>query len=62
MLNLLVGYLRILGPNNLLNILQSSNHLNRLLQSLIFIAQMEKSNITLLEEYTIRGINIYISI
>ncbi|GLV45261.1 Telo2 interacting protein 1 [Carabus blaptoides fortunei] len=54
-LNLLVGYLRILGPKTLFQILQTADNLKRLMQSLIVVSQLEISGITLFEEHAIRN-------
>lgn len=54
-LNLLVGYLRLLGSDSLESILQSRDHLDRFINCLMLVSQMERSGITLLEEYAIRG-------
>lgn len=57
-LNLLIGYLRII-KNNLENILQSSSHLQRLILSLVHVSQLERTNISLFEEHAIRGYVLY---
>ncbi|XP_058792032.1 TELO2-interacting protein 1 homolog [Phymastichus coffea] len=51
-LNRLTGYLKVLGKQRLSVILLSAAHLQKLLLSLIYISEMDSSNISLLEDRT----------
>jgi hypothetical protein len=49
-LNRLAGYLKIFGKQKLSVILLSTAHLRKLLLSLVYIAELDSSNISLLED------------
>lgn len=54
-LNLLVGYLRLIGPRHSRAILQLSSHLKRFILTLIHVSQLERSHVSLFEDHAMRG-------
>lgn len=52
-LNLLIGYIRLFGKYELVSVLHSTT--GKLIESLLYICELEKSDIQLLEEWTIQG-------
>lgn len=52
-LNLLIGYIRLFGKYELLTILHSTA--TKLIESLLYICELERTNIQLLEEWTLQG-------
>ncbi|KAJ8959272.1 hypothetical protein NQ314_006300 [Rhamnusium bicolor] len=57
-LNLIIGYINLFGEHNLSQVLLSVTHLNKLMLTLIHISELEKSNISLLEEYTVKDLEL----
>ncbi|CAH0559229.1 unnamed protein product [Brassicogethes aeneus] len=57
-LNLIIGYINLFGKYKLNVVLMSSVHLNKLMTTLIHISELEKTNISLLEEYTVNELDI----
>jgi hypothetical protein len=51
-LNSLIGYISLFGRHSLTQVLHSTVHLNRLILTLIHISEFDKSDISILEEYT----------
>ncbi|XP_050294398.1 TELO2-interacting protein 1 homolog [Anthonomus grandis grandis] len=56
-LNLLIGYIHLFGEQNLSCVLLSPSILDNLLQGLLYISEIKKSNISLLEEYSLKDLN-----
>jgi hypothetical protein len=54
-LNSLIGYISLFGRHSLTQVLHSTVHLNRLILTLIHISEFDKSDISILEEYTTPG-------
>ncbi|KAK0082192.1 hypothetical protein PV325_010901 [Microctonus aethiopoides] len=55
-LNQLIGYLRLLGKERLPQIMASVAHLRRLLLSLVYVAEFDCSDVTIIEENQLRSI------
>ncbi|XP_074104197.1 telo2 interacting protein 1 [Cotesia typhae] len=55
-LNQLAGYLRLLGKERLPQIMTSIAHLRRLILSLVYVAELDCSDVTILEENQLRTI------
>ncbi|KAG5887572.1 hypothetical protein JTB14_009980 [Gonioctena quinquepunctata] len=51
-LNTMIGYLNVFGEHKLAQVLLSVDHLNRLMETLLHISELKKSNVGLLEEYS----------
>jgi hypothetical protein len=56
-LRLLAGYIKLLGVNKLPYLLNSACHLNRLMWTLIQAVELDSSNVSLLEDCSLRGIH-----
>lgn len=56
-LRLLAGYIKLLGVNKLPYLLNSASHLNRLVWTLIQAIELDSSYVSLLEDYSLRGIH-----
>lgn len=52
-LNLLIGYIRLFGKYELLSVLHSTA--SKLIESLLYICELDQTNIQLLEEWTLQG-------
>ncbi|KAH1028166.1 TELO2-interacting protein 1 homolog [Dendroctonus ponderosae] len=55
-INLLMGYIQLLGTHNLGDVLLAPNMLRNLLHGLLHVAEIEKSHIRLFEEYTLKDL------
>ncbi|KAJ8942241.1 hypothetical protein NQ318_003088 [Aromia moschata] len=55
-LNLVIGYINVLGEHKLEHVLLSAKHLETLMFTLIHVSDLEKSNISLLEEYKVHDL------
>ncbi|XP_012286290.1 TELO2-interacting protein 1 homolog [Orussus abietinus] len=56
-LNRLIGYLRLLGKNRLPKVMSSVGHLQRLLLALVYIAELDCSSVSLLEDPSTKDIH-----
>lgn len=56
-LQLLAGYIKLLGFKRMPHLLSSASHLNRLMLTLIQAFELEYSFVSLLEDYSLRGIH-----
>jgi len=56
-LQLLAGYIKLLGSKRLPHLLSSASHLNRLMLTLIQAFELDYSFVSLLEDYSLRGIH-----
>jgi len=56
-LRLLTGYIKLLGINKLPHLLSSVSHLDRLVWTLIQAFELDNSCVSLLEDYSLRGIH-----
>ncbi|XP_028154357.2 TELO2-interacting protein 1 homolog [Diabrotica virgifera virgifera] len=56
-LNLLIGYLNLFGEHKLQQVLLSANYLDTLLTTLLYICELEKCDIGLVEEYTTKDLH-----
>jgi hypothetical protein len=59
-LKLLAGYIKLLGFNKMPHLLSSASHLNRLVSTLIQAFELDYSSVSLLEDYSLRGIHYHI--
>jgi hypothetical protein len=59
-LQLLAGYIKLLGFNKMPHVLSSASHLNRLVSTLIQAFELDYSSVSLLEDYSLRGIHCHI--
>lgn len=56
-LQLLAGYIKLLGFKRMAHLLSSASHLNRLMLTLIQTFELEYSFVSLLEDYSLRCIH-----
>jgi len=56
-LQLLAGYIKLLGLKRMPHLLSSASHLNRLMLTLIQAFELDYSFVSLLEDYSLRGIH-----
>ncbi|CAG9769438.1 unnamed protein product [Ceutorhynchus assimilis] len=56
-LNLLIGYIKLFGKHNMINVLISPDMLKSLVDGLLHIVELERKNISLLEEYTFKDLS-----
>lgn len=56
-LQLLAGYIKLLGFKKMPHLLSSASHLNRLVLTLIQAFELDYSFVSLLEDYSLRGIH-----
>ncbi|CAG9826267.1 unnamed protein product [Diabrotica balteata] len=56
-LNLLIGYLNLFGKHKLQQVLLSANYLDTLLTTLLYICELEKCDVGLVEEYTTKDLH-----
>ena len=56
-LQLLAGYIKLLGFKRMPHLLSSASHLNRLMLTLIQAFELDYSSVSLLEDYSLRGIH-----
>ncbi|XP_018569428.1 TELO2-interacting protein 1 homolog [Anoplophora glabripennis] len=56
-LNLIIGYICLFGKHKLSQVLLSATHLNKLMHTLMHISELERTGVSLLEEYTIKELN-----
>ncbi|KAJ8974649.1 hypothetical protein NQ317_019885 [Molorchus minor] len=57
-LNLIIGYINLFGKHKLQHVLLSSTYLDKLMNTLIHVSELEKSSVSLLEEYKIQDLEI----